>query len=345
MSRSLNAFVGQLLWPLDRAVQIVYLEVSWGLGQGQRRAANEMSEGRKIWETVMYTKQALRELGVTGDEFTEEHREALDRDGFFVVPDYYTPEQCRQMAVAFDGLHAAEGDQGGHEVQIEPGAPRVSNIFNKTEAYDTCLECKPLLAAAHYLLGEYKIHGANLRNPLKGQGHQELHVDVPKRFADDWWVINALILFDDMTLSNGPTRVIPGSHRWPPINVPSVNRADWEPEPLSAEEQAMVPEDLEAAHPKEMLVTAPAGAVVIVNSALWHSGTRNEDGSRRRVLHLTYTRRDLPQQLTQRDYLTESLYQRMSPPHRFLMDIEPLADGEQVVRQQPKGAESRNWWN
>jgi ectoine hydroxylase-related dioxygenase (phytanoyl-CoA dioxygenase family) len=292
----------------------------------------------------MYTKQALRALGVTGDEFTEEQRLALDADGFFIVPDVYTPEQCRQMAAAFDRLHAAEGDRGGHEVHVEPGAPRVSNVFNKTDAYDICLACKPLLAAAHDLLGEFKVHGANLRDPLKGQGHQDLHVDVPKRFADDWWVINALILFDDMTLSNGPTRVIPGSHRWPPINVPSVNRADWEPEALTAEEQALVPNDLGVAHPREILVTAPAGSVVIVNSALWHSGTRNQDGSRRRVLHLTYTRRDLPQQLTQRDYLTEALYERMSPAQRFLLDIEPLAEGQQILRQ-PKGGESRNWWN
>jgi hypothetical protein len=292
----------------------------------------------------MYTKQALRALGVTGEEFTDEQRQALDRDGFFVVPDYYRPTQCRQMAEAFDQLHAAEGDQGGHEVHVEPGAPRVSNIFNKTTDFDLCLECKPLLAAAHYLLGEFKIHGANLRDPLKGQGHQELHVDVPKLFADDWWVINALILFDDMTANNGPTRVIPGSHRWPPINVPTVNRADWQPSPLTQEEQALVPDDLAVAHPKEVLVTAPAGTVVIVNSVLWHSGTRNQDGSRRRVLHLTYTRRDLPQQLTQRDYLTEALYERMSPAHRFLMDIEPLAEGQHVARQ-PKGAEARNWWN
>ena len=248
------------------------------------------------------------------------------------------------MGEEFDRLHAAEGDRGGHEVHVEPGAPRVSNIFNKTDVYDACLECKPFLAASHYLLGEIKVHGANLRDPLKGQGHQELHVDVPKRFADDWWVSNALMLFDDMTLTNGPTRVIPGSHRWPPINVPTVNRADWEPAPLTPEEQALVPDDLAAAHPKEILVTAPAGAVVIVNSSLWHSGTRNQDGSRRRVLHLTYTRRDLPQQLTQRDYLTQALYERMSPAHRFLLDIEPLAEGQQVVRQ-PKGAEARNWWN
>ncbi len=292
----------------------------------------------------MYTKQALREVGVTGEEFTEDHRRSLDEKGFFVIERHYTPEQCRQWADAFDELLAVEGDQGGHEVHIEPGAPRISNIFNKTEAFDELLACSPFLAASHYLLGEFKFHGANLRNPLKGQGHQELHADVPKKFKDDWWVSNALILFDDMTLDNGPTRVIPGSHWWPPINVPTVNMADWRPQPLAPQEQQLVPDNLEIEHPKEVRVTALAGSIIVINSALWHSGTRNLDGSKRRVLHLTYTRRDLPQQLTMRDFLTESLFERMPPAQRFLLDIEPLEEAQKVPSQ-PKGQESRNWWN
>ena len=292
----------------------------------------------------MYTKQALREIGLAGDELTADQRAALDRDGFFVVADVYSPAECREMAGAFDRLSAAEGERGGHEVHVEPGVPRVSNIFNKTAAFDRCLACKPLLATAHYLLGEIKLHGANLRDPVKGQGRQDLHVDVPKRFADDWWVANAIILFDDMRLDNGPTRVIPGSHRWAPINVPYTNSGDWEPVPLSPEDQARVPADLAAPYPGEVLVTARAGAVVIINSSLWHSGTRNESGARRRVLHLTYTRRDLPQQLTQRDHLTPELYERLSPAQRFLLDIEPLPDGA-VAPPPRKRAAGATWWN
>jgi hypothetical protein len=292
----------------------------------------------------MYTKQALRELGLTGDELSQAQREALDRDGFFIVPDVYSPAECRAMGEAFDRLKAVEGERGGHEVHVEPGVPRVSNIFNKTDAFDACLACKPLLAASHYLLGEFKLHGANLRDPVKGQGHQDLHVDVPKHFADDWWVSNGILLFDDMRLDNGPTRVVPGSHRWPPINVPYVNVGDWQPAPLTAEEQARVPADLGAPYPGEVRVTARAGSVIIINSSLWHSGTRNESGDRRRVLHLTYTRRDLPQQLHQRDYLTPELYERMSPAQRFLMDIEAPPAGALELRQ-PKRANAKGWWN
>lgn len=291
----------------------------------------------------MYSKEALHTLGVQPNDFAAEQRDQLDRLGFYVARGVYSAAECREMAEEFDRLHAEEQEAGGSEVHVEPGARRVSNIFNKTRVFDRCLELKPLLAATHHLLGEFKLHGANLRDPVQGHGHQQLHVDVPKRFPGDWWVSNAIILFDDMTLDNGPTRVVPGSHHWAPINVPYINQGDWEPEPLSAEDQRRVPADLDAPYPGEVLVTAKAGDVIIINSSLWHAGTRKRDATPRRVLHLTYTRRDLPQQLCQMDFLTPALYERMSPVHRWLLEIEPPKEGEQVLRQ--KKRDHQGWWN
>ncbi|MEM7753570.1 MAG: phytanoyl-CoA dioxygenase family protein [Pseudomonadota bacterium] len=293
----------------------------------------------------MYTKQALHELGFSGPLLTDDQRAALDRDGFFIVEGALSPDQARAMGAAFDQLTVVEGDRGGHEVHIEPGAPRVSNVFNKTDVYDPCLVSAPMLGASQYLLGEFKLHGANLREPAPGKGHQDIHADVPKKFEDDWWVANGLFLFDDMTRDNGPTRVIPGSHKWPSVNIPHVNWGDWEPPELSPEDAALIPDDLAGAHPQEVLVEAPAGSVVIINSALWHSGTTNTSGARRRVLHLTYTRRDLPQQLYQRDYLSEALYQRLSPAQRFLFDVEPLPDGLAPTGRMPKREGADGWWN
>jgi ectoine hydroxylase-related dioxygenase (phytanoyl-CoA dioxygenase family) len=291
----------------------------------------------------MYTKEALRHLGVKDTDFTREQAESFDKLGYAVIENVLTPEQCREMADEFERIFAAEKGQGGHEVHIEPGARRVSNIFNKSTAFDACLELKPVLAASHHVLGEIKVHGANLRDPVQGYGQQALHVDVPKKFEDDWWVLNAVVLFDDMTLENGPTRAVPGSHYWAPINVPVVNQGDWEPTPLSPEDQARVPKDLEAPYPGEIMVTAPAGSVVLMNSSMWHSGTRKNDASPRRLLHLTYTRRDLPQQLVQLDHLTPELYERMSPEHRYLLEIEPSREGEGPLRQ-PK-RDHKGWWN
>ena len=290
----------------------------------------------------MYTKQALRELGVTPDTLTRDQKQQLEDLGFFIVEDVLSKDALRSMRSEFERIHAQEAGQGGHEVHVEPGARRVSNIFNKSEAFDPCLALPHALAASAHLLGEIKLHGANLRDPVQGYGQQDLHVDVPKRFADDWWVVNTMVMFDDMTLNNGPTRVVPGSQWWAPINVPVTNQADWEPVPLTPEDQARVPADLGAPYPGEVLVEAPAGAAIICNSAMWHSGTVKKDNTYRRMLHLTYTRRDLPQQLIQLDHLTQPLYDRMSPVQRYLMEIEPPGVAG-VVRKPHR--ESKGWWN
>ncbi len=291
----------------------------------------------------MYTKQALQELGVTPATLTDAQKRQLDEEGFFTVENVLSEADLELMRAEFERMHGEELEQGGHEVHVEPGARRVSNIFNKTAGFDKCLEVPEILAAAAYLLGEIKVHGANLRDPVQGYGQQDLHVDVPKRFADDWWVVNAMVMLDPMTLENGPTRVVPGSHKWAPINVPYVTQGDWEPAPLSEEDQARVPADLGASYPGEVLVTAPAGSAIICNASMWHSGTRKATDTPRRMLHLTYTRRDLPQQLVQLDHLTREFYDRMSPVHRWLLEIEPPREGEGVLRH-PK-RESRGWWN
>lgn len=291
----------------------------------------------------MGTEQALESLGVGPTDLTDAQARQLDEQGYFIAENVLSPQECRAMGAAFDALYDAEQERGGHEVHIEPDVRRVSNIFNKTTAFDRCLELPAVLAAAHYLLGEIKVHGANLRDPVKGFGQQQIHVDVPKRFADDWWVLNAMLLFDDMTLENGPTRIVPGSHRWAPYNVPVVNIGDWQPEPLSPEDEARVPADPEAPYPGEMMVTAPVGSAVIANSSMWHSGTVKKSDAPRRMLHLTYTRRDLPQQLLQLEHLTPGLYERMSPAQRYLLEIEPVSTNTPLLRQ-PK-REQANWWN
>jgi hypothetical protein len=267
----------------------------------------------------MDTTQALIELGVTeetfGALFPSEDRHLLDEAGYVSFPNALTAEQYTRAASEFDRLSEQEGAEGGREVHTEVGARRVSNIFNKTDVFDFLLMYPPLLVAAQYLLGEFKLHGANLREPLPGFGEQDLHVDVGRRFVGDWGVLNALICFDDMNPDNGGTRIIPGSHRW------NVTPGDNPSAEMSQEDVVLIPADRRAPYPGELYVTATAGSIIAINSSLWHSGTRNASGKRRRQLHLSFTRRDLPQQFDQRAHCTPELYARLHPAVRWILDI------------------------
>ena len=289
----------------------------------------------------MNTETALAQLGVSVADLTPEQRRKFDEDGYFVVEDVFNPAEVAEMRSEFDRLRSIEGEFGGHEVHIEPGAPRLSNLFNKSPAFDRCLSCKPTLAAAAYLLGEIRVYSLNARNPLKGQGQQPLHSDVPRVTPTDWRVVNSMVMLDDMTETNGATRVVPGSHRWTPINVPDVNMNEVERIEVRPEDEPIIPKDPTAPHPKEIKLTGKAGSVAVINGHIWHGGTRNESGAPRRVLHLAIGRRDLPQQLNEREHLTPELHERTNPSQKFLLDIEGATP--KVMGYPPMPKQVRTW--
>jgi ectoine hydroxylase-related dioxygenase (phytanoyl-CoA dioxygenase family) len=272
--------------------------------------------------TPVNTAQALAALGISDDDFTQEQRRALDQNGYFIARNYFSPEEVAEMRSEYDRLQGIEGKLGGHEVHIEPGAPRLSNLFNKSAAFDRCLACAPTLLAAQLLLKEIKVYSLNARNPLKGEGQQVLHSDVPRLHPTDWRVVNSMIMLDEMTEENGPTRVVPGSHKWIPLNVPDINMDEVTHVEATPEDRKIMPKDPWAPDPREVHITGPAGSVAVINGSIWHGGTRNASGAPRRVLHLAIGRRDRPQQLTERDHLTPGLLERSSPAQRFLLDIE-----------------------
>ncbi|MEO8667355.1 MAG: hypothetical protein ABI399_02495 [Bauldia sp.] len=113
----------------------------------------------------MNTAQALAQLGVSSADLTAEQRKAFDEQGFFIVPDVFSPAEVAEMLAEVKRVAEIEGQFGGHEVHIEPGASRLSNLFNKSPAFDRCLGCPPTLAAANYLLGEIHVGSLNERSP------------------------------------------------------------------------------------------------------------------------------------------------------------------------------------
>ena len=203
----------------------------------------------------MDTAGALAEMNVEG--LTEEQARQLDEDGYFVVPDFFTAEEIAALRAEYDKWEA-KAAKSFADYNIEPGAVFIIDLYNKSPVFDLSFRCNPTLAAAHRLLGEIKVYSLNGRNPGKGIGQQLLHSDAARAGADDWHVVNTMILLDDVTEDNGPTRMVPGSHRWPPLNVPDYNDDDGllaQRGELTAGERALIPADPLAPHPAEIHLT------------------------------------------------------------------------------------------
>ncbi|MGH3165495.1 MAG: phytanoyl-CoA dioxygenase family protein [Trebonia sp.] len=246
---------------------------------------------------------ALASLGVTADSIDDSVRERLDQDGYVPLPGMLSAAQLELTRARVDELLAFEGEKAGLEVHQEAGTDRLADLINKDPMFDVCFTDPRLLACVAHVLGDFKLSSLNFRAALPGSGLQDLHSEGgPVIGLDQFQVCNSIWLLDDFTADNGATRVVPGSHR-------------------SGASPRDVMSDRRAAHPSEVLLTSPAGTVVVFNSHLWHGGTVNRTSRSRRAMHSYFTRRANGQQLDQKKYIRPETLARLTPAARFILDV------------------------
>lgn len=255
-------------------------------------------------QKITNIEDALRQLGVTGNTLSEAEKDSLDRNGFVLLPGLIEPSWLEELRQAYEDLMTKEGAQAGIEVHQEAGTRRLSDLVNKGQVFDRIYTHPKVLAGVYHVLRrQFKLSSLNGRDALPGYGHQGFHADWPHPFDGKFFsVVNSIWMLDDFTVENGATRVVPGRHRL--AGLPKEHLAD-----------------LQATHPEEVLLLAPAGSVGIFNAHLWHGGTTNRSQATRRALHCFFTARENPQQLNQAEYIRKQTYDRISPAARYILDV------------------------
>lgn len=242
---------------------------------------------------------------------TDLERESLDGAGYVVLENFVNQNTLEQVRDRIEELYELEGENAGAEFRKEPGARRLANLVDKGEVFERLIAMPRVLELVGHVLGRrFKLSSFNARsaNPYSNEA-QPLHCDAGALPDENgYWVCNTIWLLDDFTTENGATRVIPGSQRW----------SKFPQEVL---------EDAAAPHPEEVLVLAPAGSVVVMNTHAWHGGTANRSPRDRRALHAFYCRYDKPQQQYQKALLRRETQERLSPDLRQLLALDdPLND-------------------
>jgi|SRR5947209_5222511 len=253
---------------------------------------------------------------------TAAERDSLDRLGYVVIENFLDPDTLQQVQSRVEELYEAEGENAGSEFRKEPGSRRLANLVDKGEVFERLIAMPRILELVGHVLGErFKLSSFNARsaNPYSSEA-QPLHCDAAALPDDNgFWVCNTIWLLDDFTPLNGATRVIPGSQKW--AALPQDALAD----PV-------------AAHPQEILLTAPAGSVVVMNTHAWHGGTANQTAKHRRALHAFYCRFDKPQQQYQKRMLRPETQAHLSPELRRLLALDdPLNDQLSAVEDRASG--------
>lgn len=190
------------------------------------------------------------------------------------------------------------------EAQKESKVDRLCDLVNKGKEFDIFYKDKRVLAAVKHVLGaDFKLSSLNLRSPKKDCKNQSMHVDWPWAVKPgDFYACNTLWLLDDMTLENGPTRVVLGSHK--KGTMPSSEM-----------------KNLKSSHQNELLITAKAGSVIILNSHTWHGGTDNRSEGNRAIIQGYFVHRSHHPQQYQRYLLLPETRNRLGLEEMRILDI------------------------
>jgi ectoine hydroxylase-related dioxygenase (phytanoyl-CoA dioxygenase family) len=221
---------------------------------------------------VNIIEERLSELGVTPDAISDREREALDRDGYVVLPNVIDGALLTEMRAAFE---AGCGKNSSSAVLKESGTRHINDLANGDRAFEVVYTSPRALSAVYHVLkNEFRVGQIGGRDPLPGFGQQGLHADWTARSrGEPFRIVTAIWLMDDFTSDNGATRVVPGTHLL--LGPPPKNFAD----PASR-------------HPDQKIITATAGSVLVFNGHIWHSGTTNKSSRSRRVIQCVFVGRN-----------------------------------------------------
>jgi ectoine hydroxylase-related dioxygenase (phytanoyl-CoA dioxygenase family) len=248
---------------------------------------------------------------------SDAERRQLDEFGYVILEHVLPHALLDRLRDSAERLWEAEGENAGSEFRKEPHARRLANLVDKDEVFREVIGNARVLELVKHVIGDrVKLSSLNARSAEPfSPDPQPLHVDAGA-IADErgYWVCNTIWLLDDFTKDNGATRIVPGSHRWRQV-------------PQQVLEDAMAP------HPDEVLLTAPAGTIIVMNTHAWHGGTANRTDRPRRALHGFYTRWDKPQQQYQKKLLRPETQARLSRELRELLALDDRFNDELCARE------------
>ena len=204
---------------------------------------------------------------------TPEEIQFFVQNGYLVRESLLPLNEVEKLRAALD--ECIEKDQ-----HIERGGGKsfggifLRHLADKHEAFLDLIDFQPVTSIARALFGPMiQQRGFTARVCFSDDPHQEVEWHFHQRLIPDPLpplmprpqTLDALLYLDDVTELNGPLCVVPGSHNWTTANLPREDLSDKE---------------------NQIVLTLPAGSVVLVSGSTWHRAlpTKPGGGMRRLII-------------------------------------------------------------
>ncbi|MDF3033471.1 MAG: hypothetical protein K0R76_425 [Alphaproteobacteria bacterium] len=254
----------------------------------------------------------------------EEHIKQIDINGFTLIPNILSDSDCenyKQMLERdyekYSPLYCDADAAYLTSLAHKGGEKVVYNLHNKSLAWYTLFEHDVVLSILDVFLRKgsyqsqepYYLNNISARCPLIGHPGQQLHLDSNLPGVNYCIIANVIWLFDDFTIDNGATRVVPGSHKW----------------------QFYAPDN--ANHKDEVRIIGRRGSVLIFNANLWHGGGENTNGHSRWALLLGYARWFVKPSYDFMQNMPHDIYNQLTDKQKDLLGFRLVPPKDEFTRQ------------
>jgi ectoine hydroxylase-related dioxygenase (phytanoyl-CoA dioxygenase family) len=180
--------------------------------------------------------------------------EAVERDGYAIVTDVLDREACTELVSEIDSIETGHDIPHGANDFEGFRTRRIFNLIARGPRFRELVLDETILEVSEAILGvDFLLSGTTSMHISPGETSQLLHCDdgmitLPRPHVAT--MITTLWALCDFTISNGATRLVPGSHL-----CEEMPRAGERHESLAAE--------------------MPAGSVLVLHGSTWHGGGSN----------------------------------------------------------------------
>jgi ectoine hydroxylase-related dioxygenase (phytanoyl-CoA dioxygenase family) len=201
---------------------------------------------------------------------------SINDDGYAVIPNFLKKSALNEMKKALINISKREKENGQAYLYGKEGQnQRIYNLLSKDKSFQDFLNCNFINETLKRVYHRPTLHekyglssmAAHIIPP--GGEAIPLHIDsvVPDPIPPWMMRFIVIITLNEFTLTNGSTAVIPKSHKL--CKRPSSD-------------------DVKKTRKKELILTAPAGSLILWDGLIWHRSTDNNSKLPRRSVIVSY---------------------------------------------------------
>lgn len=151
-------------------------------------------------------------------KLTPEQVEAYQRDGFLLLPAFFSEREVEAMKAELPGLFAEDSERrvvekGGNAVRSVYGAHTVNEVFRRLASHPRLVEPAMQLLDSSVFVYQFKINAKVAFLGDVWEWHQDYIFWRNEDGLPEPRVVTMSVFLDDVTEFNGPLIFIPGSHK------------------------------------------------------------------------------------------------------------------------------------